>query len=160
MEMNGMTGVVEIDGVKFKLQHPGAYNYFKKKMEFQGITSKGYIQVDTLKVFEYCFGQDGEGGKVVFPVEGTKVNWRDAGLKTHGLDKGVYIPTLKELGGVWALLLPSFLDGDFEESGEANSIKWSWLEKNGGNPNRDKEESPSTGSGTGDDIKPDVTISD
>lgn len=131
-----MIGKVEIDGKKYKLQHPGAYLYYGKKKELQLIDLRGYVQWDTQKLFDFCFGQDAQGGQVVFPLDDnvTKIKWREAGLVKSGIDGGELIPTLAELQGVWAVILPSFLNGDFEGADGDDKRDWRWYETAGGNP--------------------------
>lgn len=137
-----MIGNVEIDGIKYRLQHPGAYSYFKKQKELQLIDARAYIQWDTQKLFDYCFGQDAEGGQVVFPEKGTKVKWRTAGIDEPGNIKGEIIPTLSELRGIWAVILPAFLDGEFSEPGEDSNHNWKWTDTAGGNPKKNTKSVP------------------
>jgi len=129
-----MIGSVVIDDKKYKLQHPGAYSYYGKQKELQLIDGRGYIQWDTQKLFDYCFGQDGQGGQVVFPENHTKIKWREAGMLEPGENDGQLIPTLSELRGIWAIILPSFLDGEFLNPPEDDKNKWKWVDTAGGNP--------------------------
>jgi len=147
MSMNIIRGKVQVNGKTYTLQHPGAYSYYKKQKELQLIDTRGYIQWDTQKLFDYCFGQDGGGGQVVFPEAGaTKIDWRNAGLK-----EGPEIPSLSELRGVWAIILPSFLDGEFkiysQDPDDKSELKWEWLETAGGPKVGDSDETPSESEG-------------
>ena len=138
-----MKGIIDIDGRKFTLQHPGAFTYYKKKKQLQLVDTKGFIQWDEQKLFDFCFGQDGEGTQVVMPEGHTRYKWRDSGT-----EEGDDIPSLEELQGVWAAILPPFLNGNFSDPSEDSDYKWTWSEKSGGNkrtdPKADKPDGEST----------------
>lgn len=111
---------VEINGKQYKLQHPGAGAYFRKKKELNQITKDGFIQWDEAALFDFCFGTSKNGNRCVFTSNGDFLNWRKAGIT-----EGENIPSLKELSEGWASILPLFLSqAEKTEPDEDSVFKW------------------------------------
>ena len=85
------TNTIEVNGKKYKLQHPGNREWIKLKKTFVTIQD-GQANIDMEPLLDYCFEH------VVFPEEGNKLD-----LDTV---------ELTELEEVWSVVLPRFLRGD------------------------------------------------
>lgn len=137
------TVIIEIDGIEYQLQHPGAREYFKINKSLQYVTTDGYFQLDNEKLFEYCFGSHAGSSRIVHGPDGKYVDWKNAEFDP---DKEKLIPSIEQLKGVWAVVLPSFLGGEYLDSNtEGVKARFKWIDKQDNNHtgnNTEDNESP------------------
>lgn len=96
-----ITNTIEVNGKKYKLQHPGNREWIRLKKNFFTVGDNGRGSIDMETLFDYCFEH------VVFPEQGQK-------LSIDTID-------IKELEEVWGLVLPRFLRGELEAGAKFKS---------------------------------------
>lgn len=98
-----IVNTIEVNGKKYKLQHPGNREYIRLKREFFTFDGSGKGSINMETILDYCFEH------VVFPEQGPK-------LSLESVDLG-------ELEEVWSSILPRFLRGELEAGSKFKSKK-------------------------------------
>lgn len=98
-----ITANIEVNGKRYKLQHPGNREWIKLKKKFFQITEGGGVSVDLETFLDYCFEH------VVFPEEGKKLNLDDVDLH--------------ELEEVWGVVLQRFCRGELDTGAKYKTKK-------------------------------------
>lgn len=88
---------IEVNGKKYKLQHPGVREWLKLKKDFFSVSGNAGGQIDMEVVLDYCFEH------VVFPEQGPKLN-----LDSMNDDS----QKIREIEEVWGQVLLRFLRGE------------------------------------------------
>jgi hypothetical protein len=112
---------LDVNGRKYKLQHPGARSYVNKSKELREVNIDGYVQMNNEKLFDYAFGKSAKDYRLVFTDDNAWVNWENASVESSD-----HTPTISELEEVWSPVLARFLAGDFIES-EERPPRWKWV---------------------------------
>jgi len=110
---------IRINNRVYKLVHPGIRHYLEAKKRFTYVattvdnTDEMILQIDSVKLYDYSFGKKPSDQRVVHACNSKGSSFVDWTHETSAPTE--WAPTFDELGEVWSVLLPQFLDFKLKE---------------------------------------------